>query len=239
MLQSSAAVWVSGIGRCVLILLLFDDRIVLRRCEGLWQLLLLLLRAAWLNVGVGSRRKRLRWRHAWLDVGLHMLGLQVLSVISGPLKENAMDALREAAAILLEAASPAIVRSVLRMLLDDTPPEAAPVQASRATPPARPHPTKPKQTQPKQADIAWDARRREIRAAMLEREIGYAELAKQFRVPVKTLHTALGRRQPPALALRQRLEAWLATSAPAVAAEPPTFRPNGADRSHPDAAAAG
>jgi hypothetical protein len=74
---------------------------------------------------------------------------------------------------------------------------------------------------------------------MLERGVSYQELADQFGVAVRTLRHALGRREPPTRAMRQRLEVWLETEAvPAVAAETP-FRFNGAGlRAASDAAAA-
>jgi hypothetical protein len=71
---------------------------------------------------------------------------------------------------------------------------------------------------------------------MLDRGVGYQDLADQFGLAARTLRHALGRREPPTRAMRQRLEAWLENDpAPAVAAEPP-FRSNGASRLH-DAAA--
>jgi hypothetical protein len=142
-------------------------------------------------------------------------------------------ALREAATALLAEAPLPVVRATLRALLDGADAEPRRTSALPASPQMT-RPTKLKQTPPKRSDGAWDARRREIRAAMQERDVGYADLAKQLRVTVKVLHHALGRRQPPAQALQRQLEAWLATSAPAVAAEPP-FRTNGAGRFHTSA----
>ena len=71
---------------------------------------------------------------------------------------------------------------------------------------------------------------------MLDRGVGYNDLAERFGVAVSTLRHALGRREPPTKVMRQRLEAWLESEpAPAVAAEAP-FRPNGAGRLHADTA---
>jgi hypothetical protein len=144
-----------------------------------------------------------------------------------------LSALREAAIVLLAAAPLPVVRATLRALLADTEPTAAQPPARAEKSPLRPpqgaKPTRPKA--PAQSDGTWDARRREIRAAMIERQLSYPALAQQFGVATRTLHHALGRRQPPTVAMRQRLEAWLDAPAPEVAAEPP-FRLNGAGRGH-------
>jgi hypothetical protein len=142
-------------------------------------------------------------------------------------------ALRQAATALISTAAAPTVLVALRALIDGT--EAAPRSPSEPKPmPAlRPKAApKPKPTR----EGEWDARRREFRAAMLDRGVSYQDLADQFGVAVQTLRHALGRREPPTRAMRQRLEAWLENDpAPAVAAEPP-FRPNGTGRPH-DAAA--
>jgi hypothetical protein len=71
---------------------------------------------------------------------------------------------------------------------------------------------------------------------MLDRGVSYNDLAEQFGVAARTLRHAVGRREPPTRAMRQRLEAWLENDpAPAVTAEPP-FPFNSAGRLH-DAAA--
>jgi hypothetical protein len=144
-------------------------------------------------------------------------------------------ALRHAATVLLAEAPLPVVRATLRTLLADTEAVAAPPPARPNAPAAPPPPRKPR-LQPKATpklkptDGEWDARRRAIRAAMLARGVGYQDLADQFGVAAQTLRHAVGRREPPTRAMRQRLEAWLKNDpAPAVAAEPP-FRPNGAGR---------
>ena len=138
-----------------------------------------------------------------------------------------LPALRQAATVLLAEAPLPVVRATLRALLADT--EAPPAKAAAPPPPQKP---KPKAATPKPADGEWDARRREIRAAMLDRGVSYNDLAEQFGLAVPTLRHALGRREPPTRAMRQRLEAWLENEpAPAVAAEAP-FRANGAGRLH-------
>jgi hypothetical protein len=136
-----------------------------------------------------------------------------------------LSALRQAATVLLAEAPLPVVRATLRTLLADTE-----VPPGKAAAPPQPQEPKPKATPgPNPTDGTWDARRREIRAAMLDRGVGYNELAGQFGVAVQTLRHAVGRREPPTKVMRQRLEAWLKTSAPAVAAEPP-FRCNGVGR---------
>jgi hypothetical protein len=148
-------------------------------------------------------------------------------------------ALRQAATALISTAAAPTVLAALRALIDGT--EAAPRSPSepKLTPASRPKAAprpKPSPRVAPQPDGEWDARRREIRAAMLDRGVGYQDLADQFGVAARTLRHAVGRRKPPTRAMRQRLEAWLENDqAPAVATEPP-FRPNGAGRLH-DAAA--
>jgi hypothetical protein len=143
-------------------------------------------------------------------------------------------ALRQAATVLLAEASLPVVRATLRALLAETE-TAAPARA--ASPPLQ-EPRQPRRqakATPK-SDGTWDVRRREIRAAMLERSVSYRELADQFGVAVQTLRHALGRRQPPTQAMRQKLEAWTESGpAPAVAAKEQPFRTNGAGRVHTDA----
>jgi hypothetical protein len=140
---------------------------------------------------------------------------------------GSLAALRQAATVLLAEAPLPVVRATLLALLADT--EASPAKA--ATPPQEPKQPQAKATpRPKPTDNTWDERRREIRAAMIERGVGYNDLAAQFGVAVRTLRHALGRREPPTKVMRQRLDAWLASEqAPAVAADAP-FRANGAGR---------
>ena len=140
-------------------------------------------------------------------------------------------ALRQAATVLLAEAPLPVVRATLRALLADT--EAPPAKAA-----APPQPQKPKPKAaptPKPADGEWDARRREIRAAMLDRGVSYNDLAEQFGLAVPTLRHALGRREPPTRAMRQRLEAWLESEPAPAVAEPP-FRANGAGSAHAEGA---
>ena len=142
-----------------------------------------------------------------------------------------LDALRQAATVLLAEAPLPVVRATLRALLADT--EAPPAKAAASPQPQKP---KPKAAPtPKPADGEWDARRREIRAAMLDRGVSYNDLAEQFGLAVPTLRHALGRREPPTRAMRQRLEAWL-ESEPALAVAEPPFRANGTGSAHAEGA---
>jgi hypothetical protein len=139
--------------------------------------------------------------------------------------------LRQAAAVLLAEAPLPVVRATLRALLADT--EALP---TRATAPPQPQDPKPKATpRPKPTDGEWDTRRREIRAAMLDRAVSYNDLAERFGVAVSTLRHALGRREPPTRTMRQRLEAWLESEPASAVAERP-FRANGAGSAHAEGA---
>ena len=140
-------------------------------------------------------------------------------------------ALRQAATVLLAEAPLPVVRATLRALLADA--EAPPAKVA-----APPQPQKPKPKAaptPKTADGEWDTRRREIRAARLDRGVSYNDLAEQFGVAVPTLRHALGRREPPTRAMRQRLEAWLESEPAPAVAEPP-FRANGAGSAHAEGA---
>ena len=142
-----------------------------------------------------------------------------------------LDALRQAATVLLAEAPLPVVRATLRALLADT--EAPPAKAAASPQPQKP---KPKAAPtPKPADGEWDARRREIRAAMLDRGVSYNDLAERFGVAVSTLRHALGRREPPTRTMRQRLEAWLESEPAPAVAEPP-FRANGAGSAHAEGA---
>ena len=144
-------------------------------------------------------------------------------------------ALRQAAAPLISTAAAPTVLVALRALIDGT--EAVPRSPSelKLTPTSMPKAAPRPQPSPRvvpQPDGEWDTRRREIRAAMLDRGVRYQDLADQFGVAARTLRHAVGRRQPPTRAMRQRLEAWLENDpAPAVATEPP-FRSNSAGRLH-------
>ena len=144
-------------------------------------------------------------------------------------------ALRQAATALISTAAAPTVLAALRALIDGT--EAAPRSPPepKLTPTSRPKAAPRPQPSPRvapQPDGEWDGRRREIRAAMLDRGVGYRDLADQFGVAARTLRHAVGRREPPTRAMRQRLEAWLENDpAPAVATEPP-FRSNSAGRLH-------
>ena len=139
-------------------------------------------------------------------------------------------ALRQAATVLLAEAPLPVVRATLRALLADT--EVPPAKAAAPPQPQKP---KPKAATPKPADGEWDARRREIRAAMLDRGVSYNDLAERFGVAVSTLRHALGRREPPTRTMRQRLEAWLESEPAPAVAEPP-FRANGAGSAHAEGA---
>jgi hypothetical protein len=149
-------------------------------------------------------------------------------------------ALRQAATVLLAEAPLPLVRATLRALLADAeapltrPAELADkrLQTHKLNRPQRKAPPGRRPT-----DDTWDARRREIRTAMLERGVSYQDLAEQFGVAAKPLRHTLGRRAPPTKAMRQRFDTWLATEpAPVVAAAPLPFRANGAGGRHGDGA---
>jgi hypothetical protein len=157
------------------------------------------------------------------------------------------DALADAARLLIAEAAPETVRRVLRMLLDDVAPAATP--PVRPPPPPRP-PTPPPAAQSaaprtkraapatRPPDAAWEALRTQIRAAMREQTIDFADLGAALGVAPANARVAIYRKQPPSRPLAAKLKAWLEANteqAPEVAAPSATFR----GRGNGSAAAAG
>jgi hypothetical protein len=147
-----------------------------------------------------------------------------------------MEALTAAVVALLQDASPACVRRVLRTLLDEEPVAPA-VQAvalesaaaaiamkpnGAAHPVRRPGRSKrpgPRTVKPPVADPAWEQLRSELRAAMGERHAGYAAIAAAIGMSELTVRLGICRTQSPGKAMMAKLRAWLA--APAVAGASP------------------
>jgi hypothetical protein len=150
------------------------------------------------------------------------------------------DALRQAAAMLLNAApSGAVIRAV-KTLLDameadrpvmpaaepaQTPPQAAQaINGADAAPTPTPAPAAA--AAPARATFGeaatkraeWEQLRVTVREMRTERGLSIAQLAVAIGSSATTLKTALGMKRPPSHRLRERLEAWVA--APEVAAEP-------------------
>jgi hypothetical protein len=159
------------------------------------------------------------------------------------------DALRQAAAMLLNAAPAGAVIRAVRSLLDameaDRPgmsaaePAQKPPQAARAgnganaapTPRPAPAPATPPAKARSGAEDAeresWERLRQEVRTARQARGLTMAQLADALGMARATTKTALTCRRPPSARLQTRLTEWLA--APAVAVPDATFRRNGRD----------
>jgi hypothetical protein len=141
------------------------------------------------------------------------------------------DALAGAARLLLAEASPATVRQVLRLLLDDVParsnkmldgnakarPSAAAVFRNSEQLPRR----KRKAARP--ADPAWEALRQQVRTAMLDRSLDFAGLGAALSRTAATTECMVSSRRAPGSATQAALRAWL-TEAPAVASPAAPFR---------------
>ena len=123
-----------------------------------------------------------------------------------------MTALHEAAALLIAEASPATVRQVLRLLLDD-PPQPAKVRPSGNRRVA--------------LDAEWRETVGQVKAAIAARGLTRAAVAKKVGLQPGTVTRAL-RLVSASAATRRRFRAWLAEPVvPAVTAPAPPFRRRG------------
>jgi ribosome-binding protein aMBF1 (putative translation factor) len=155
---------------------------------------------------------------------------------------ESLDALRQAAATLLAAASPGAVLAATRALLADwdenTLPAAAagPPQAVRHSDEAVETTWAASAAAPKSDEIiAWEDLRQRVREARQARGVSIQTLAEQLGMAKTTLENALQCSALPSTPTRTRLTAWLA--APEVAVDATEqFRPNGTDH-HDDQAA--
>jgi hypothetical protein len=130
-----------------------------------------------------------------------------------------MSPLHAAAAALLPEAGDQVVRAILRLLVNELEPAAAPSpRAARSSPP----PPTPVRTARKRAarqaaapnsvDVEWDAVRRQVREAMRDRDTSYADLAAAIGCAATTAKVSLSRRQPPSQPMQDKLRAWLETA---------------------------
>jgi hypothetical protein len=151
------------------------------------------------------------------------------------------DALRQAAAMLLNAASAGAVIRAVKTLLDameadrpvmpaaepaQTPPQA--VQAAgraNGAPTVRPAPAP--STPP--ADGAWERLRQQIRTERNARGLTLRQLAEQLELSATTLTNAVQSRRRPSQAMQERLQTWLSAGeaqAPEVVPAEAVFRGN-------------
>jgi ribosome-binding protein aMBF1 (putative translation factor) len=168
------------------------------------------------------------------------------------------DALRQAAAMLLNAASTGAILAAMRGLLADweaerpaAEPAQKPLQAVRAArrADATPMPAKPPATTvaspqrlPAVAAMAatqdaereeWEALRQRVREQRNARGLTVAALADALGMARTTTKTALTCRRPPSARLRERLTEWLKTPEVVPAEDPFRRRTgNGAGRGH-------
>jgi hypothetical protein len=137
-----------------------------------------------------------------------------------------MPGVRDAAVALIGVAPESTVLTVLRMLVDAVTP--ASVQALQAPASAVPRPVpspraKPATSaQPGAADPAWEALRQQVKAAMTERGVSYADIAQAIGRSEIGVRISLSTRKPPKPIVRTRLQTWL-DLAPAVASPPVPF----------------
>jgi hypothetical protein len=151
------------------------------------------------------------------------------------------DALRQAATALLATVSPITVKAVLRTLLAESAEEPAAKLPKTATAVKQPNganghaAVKGKQPRWEGGELAaWRDLRHAVRAAMRERGVRLAELARLTGYTEATLETALSQTKPSA-PMWAKLDAWLA---PEVAADGPAFRTNGTRAAHAGGTAA-
>jgi hypothetical protein len=149
---------------------------------------------------------------------------------------SASSPLHDAARLLIAEASPETVRIVLRLLLDNVAPAAAPR-------PARPPPLSPASARPGRKHAArraptnamdpdWEELRQQVRGAMTEQGATYADLAAAVDCSAGTVRVSLYRHQPASQRLINGFRAWLAANteqASGVATPAIPFRNRGGD----------
>ena len=130
-----------------------------------------------------------------------------------------MPGVRDAAVALIGVAPESTVLTVLRMLVDAVTP--APARAPEAlSPPVRRVSPRPNPATATPVDPAWEALRQQVKAAMAERGVSYADVAAAIGRSEIGVRISLSTRKPPKPIVRTRLQTWL-DQAPAVAAPSP------------------
>lgn len=136
-----------------------------------------------------------------------------------------LTSLRQAATALISTAAAPVVLAALRTLLSD--PEFAWGANDLPTPTVS--------AAASADDPEWEPLRQRVREAKAVRHITTQGLADELGLAYSTLDNALHARRPPTKALQQRLEDWVNTPAPEVAALRTTFRPSAASRVYAEA----
>jgi hypothetical protein len=143
-----------------------------------------------------------------------------------------LDALRQAASALLNAAPEPIVRTVLRQLLDEV--ESAPNALAAVLERTIQAPASPKNGDAAPSWAAeWPKLRMQVRAAMAEREVGFEELGERLGYGTDTVRQAVGTNRPKTQRIAERLAGWVADAAAEAPKKTPVpFRRNGAGASN-------
>ena len=148
------------------------------------------------------------------------------------------DALTDAARLLIAEASPATVRAVLKLLIDDlAPAPPTPVRAVQAPTPSPARPARKRAVRhvppANGVDAAWEQLRREAREVMRTRGVSYAVLGAALGLSATSAKINLSRRRQPSARVLAALQAWLGQSAPElaeVAERAAPFRSSGTDQ---------
>jgi hypothetical protein len=131
-----------------------------------------------------------------------------------------MPGVRDAAVALIGVAPESTVLTVLRMLVDAVTPAPARAPDALSPPATRLVSPRPKPATAAPIDEAWETMRRQVKAAMAERGVSYADVAAAIGRSEIGVRISLGSRKPPKPIVRTRLQTWL-DQAPAVAAPSP------------------
>jgi hypothetical protein len=126
--------------------------------------------------------------------------------------------LHDAAVALLPTAPIAVVKQVLRLLLEIETPATPPQHADARTLPTpseqlAPQPRRKRATQRPRAngvDHEWEQLRRQVRTTMRERGTSYADVAAAVGCAAGTAKVSINRRLPASGPVQAGLRAWLA-----------------------------
>jgi hypothetical protein len=136
---------------------------------------------------------------------------------------TASTAFHDAARLLIDHAPVELVKRILRQLLEDevTAGEAAPVRNPRATPasPERSRRVPGKSPGTAAPDPEWETLRKQIRTAMAEREVSYADLGEVLGLSELSAKLTVNRTRLPSKRVHERLREWLAEQPSVESAE--------------------
>jgi hypothetical protein len=133
------------------------------------------------------------------------------------------DALTAAAKLLIDAAPPATVRAILRLLLDDDVPPVQPPAQLIVQPPAAPSPMPRRR---RERDVDWPDTVKRLKATIAERGATLRDVAQAAGCQAATISRAL-RGVSANQTTQQRLREWLDRPVPEVADTPAPFRRRG------------